>query len=148
MNDTRTREFHSGLTSQLIVLIVMNVGVDLYLFYLGISTNLRPHSMHRGDVFLLLGLLMVVLFAALMYTRLGHRIVITSQSFSYKKRNDCIEIPWRSLRTFQPGPPNKKFGRRALIGDDQRTIVLESQCFPEYDMIISLITVARKRYFQ
>lgn len=140
----RHREFRSAPTPEFLALFCVNLAIAASIIYYGMDIN---HTWPgRGNLFLLAGFGVVGFALYLMWGSFARSVRLTPQVFVYRRGRQEYLIPWQNMRTFQMSRPGKRWFRTALVGDHLHTLALESSVFPEFDLIVSIITVARKHH--
>lgn len=139
----RSKEYHSGLTREFLVLFCANLVFAALIIYYGVDINRTWHG--RGNLFVMAGL-GVVGFALYLLSRVfGKTVVMTPRAIVYRCGQRETVMLWQDLRTVQTSRPGKRWFRTALVGDHSRMVTIESSAFPQYDVIVSLITVTRRQ---
>lgn len=141
----KQRDFSSGLTAESMVVTIFNLVAGLFILNTGWTMNTWWHGLHRGDPFFLLGAAIVVLVGVTQIRKFGRSIRVTDRAFIYRRRDNEIQIPWTQMRTFQKATHGKRWFRIALVGDSRHTIAIDSQSFRDFDLIVNLVDVARRR---
>lgn len=139
----KIREFTSGITGEFLFLFCVNGVFGCVIAFLGADMNRTWPG--RGTPFIVIGVLVAVAAVAYLQRIIGKSIKMTSRVFLYRERKREILIPWENFRTFQPSHPGKRWFRSATVGDYDSTFSIDSVSFPDYELIVNLIAVARKR---
>jgi len=94
----------------------------------------------------LLGLAAAVVVAACgwMAYRLGQQVRVTPDRFEYEHRGRKVVIPWSEMKKFFPPPLVQRFFRVARLSDGVNDVRIDSRSFADFDLLVSLIGVARK----
>ena len=142
---TQVIGFSSGLTTEVLMLTAINVAIGAFVAWSGWNANQMWPGRHRGDIFLYLGGALVLVSALAPLRRMRQTVRLSETTFTYKNGSINTRIPWESMSVLQCTPPNRKWFRRALIGDDNTQVIIDSQSFNDYDKIVTLVTEIRKR---
>lgn len=139
------RVFHSTLTDEYRLLAAVNVVIAFVVIYQG-YVNSRIIAA-RGIPFIVLGVLLLAALGAVTLWTLGRTITITPAGLKYegKGKEKEIVMSFSQLSELYLPPPNRKIFRSALIGDGRQSFHLDSFSFKEFELIVNIIAVARKR---
>ncbi len=99
---------------------------------------------HRGLWFVGGGgawLVGVIVYSA---RQLDQCIRVTPECFVFEHGNRRVAIQWEDMKKFTPPGDWQRHFRVARLGDGDREVRFSSTTFMEFDLLISLITVARK----
>jgi len=134
--------FRSGFTAEARSLIFINglialAFIVIYVFLMGTMLSLAM-------IFFLLGLVIVLYTVSQVKGCVGKKVTVTPSYISIERGSDCHTILWKNLKKFSPPVDGKMKFRKATIGDDKHSFILDSLSFEEFDLLVSVITVARK----
>jgi len=141
--EKKGRIFHSTLTREFQLLALLDFLISIFLVYQGV-VNSRVIAI-RGVPFIILGIIIFVLLIAVALHTLGRTLVITPGGIEHRHHSKVQTIPFIGLREFYPPSPAKKIFRSCLVGDGRQTLVIDSFSFQEFELIVNIIAVARKR---
>lgn len=145
-NTSQVIVFQSSFTQEVLALTAFNALISLVVGAYGWSMNQTWPTLHRGDPFEYIGVALLTFSVVAPLRRLKQTVRLSENSFSYQHGGTSIRIPWAAMSVFQVSPPNKKWFCRALIGDDNTQVTIDSQSFGDYAKVVKLVGEARKRY--
>ena len=91
--------------------------------------------------------LALLLIIPLMLLGFGKKIIVTPNEITFKDRNDFVTIAWHELSDLQLPGAHQKFFRTAYLGNGRATFQIKSFYFPKFDVLMSIIALARKRKY-
>lgn len=141
--ESKVREFHSGITPEFLALFFLDILCAVLIAAMGIDMNRTWPG--RGTLFIVIGVGVVLGAGFLMKRISGKSIKMTSKIFLYREGKREIVIPWENFRTFVPHRAGKKWFRSSILGDYETRFSIDSFSFPEYELIVNIIAVARKK---
>jgi hypothetical protein len=141
--DKKGRIFRSTLTREFRLLAVANLLISLFLIYQG-TVHGRIIAA-RGVPFIAIGILILVFLFFIALNTLGRILTITATGIEYRQGIRIVKIPFTSLVEFYPPPPMKKMFRKCLIGNGRETFIIDSFSFDDFELIVNIIEVARKK---
>lgn len=97
-----------------------------------------------GSALLGAAALLVVGACAWTVLRLGQKVLVTPDRLEYEHRGRRVAIPWGEMKKFFPPPAVQRHFRVVRLSDGVQEVRIDSLSFAEFDLLISLIAVARK----
>lgn len=82
--------------------------------------------------------------AGFLARQLGQSIRVTPNRFIYEHGKTHVIIPWEEMKKFFPPSDLQRVFRVARISDGHQEVRIDSMAFAEFDLLVSLIGVARK----
>ncbi|MCL5035631.1 MAG: hypothetical protein M1269_00800 [Chloroflexi bacterium] len=138
------REFRCGITRDFIIVSVILIAIGVFLIVFGSGTVVYFQGI--GDYIAIAGAAFI-LAVPLILLGFGKKIIMTPEDITFKDRNDFVTINWHELSEFQPPLAEQKFFRVAYMGNGRATFQVKSFHFPKFDVIMSIVTKARKRKY-
>lgn len=138
------REFRCGITRDFILVSVILIIVGIILIVFGSGTEV--YFPGKGIYVALSGGLLI-LIVPLMLLGFGKKIIMTPEDITFKDRSDFVTINWQELAEFQPPQADQKYFRVAYLGNSRATFQIKSFYFPKFDVIMSIVSKARKRKY-
>lgn len=134
--------FRSGFTAEARQLILVNgvFALAFFLLYFFLMKTVLPLAI----IFFVFGVGVVIFAAMQVQGCVGKKVTITPAYITIERGGEIHTILWRNLKKFTPPVEGKTRFRKAILGDDNRTYNLDSLSFEEFDLLVSVITVARK----
>lgn len=138
----KEKVFTAGVTREAKLYLGLMALPFLAMSWSGIGMMVKTPMLGIG----VLGAGLLLMFAAggWLSTRMGKTIRVTPERFVYEHRNVRIAMPWADMKKFYPPSDLQRYFRVARISDGQQEIFFDSLTFAEFDMLVSLIAVARK----
>jgi hypothetical protein len=139
----KEKTFRASLTrdaSMLLLLFMLPVSA---LLWQGMDTILEGDR--RGAMLVGSGLGMLLLGLAYTVYQLGKAVRVTPDRLVFEHHKRQVAMAWGDMKKFHPPVDGQTHFRVMRVGDGEQEIVLDSLCFAEFDLLASLITVARKR---
>ena len=112
------------------------------LSWLGIN-GLNAGQSH-GQIFLALALSLLLGALGFLASRLGRSVRVTPERLVFEAGSKKTVILWSDLKKFYPPSSLQHHFRTARISDGTNEIQLDSLSFAEFDLLVNLISVARK----
>jgi hypothetical protein len=134
--------FRSGFTAEARSLIFVNgiIATAFLIIYFLLMGTIPPVA----TAFFAVGLLLAVYTATLVHGCIGKKVTVTPTYISFERGNNCLTIMWKNLKKFSPPVEGRMRFRKAILGDGDHSFSLDSLSFEEFDLLVSVITVARK----
>lgn len=142
MRKVKERTFSSGLTMELAAAIVANLGIAAVIGFCGARINQTWHD--RGDLFLALAAVLALATLWEAAKSQGSYVRVTPHTLAFGRGRREVEICWREIKTF--AIPRRPWFRSAIIADRRQQIEIPSHTFPDFELIVNLVGVARKHY--
>lgn len=108
------------------------------------GTMLASDGNATGSTLLAGAALLVVVACVWTAYRLGQLVRVTPDRFEYEHRGRKVVIPWSEMKKFFPPSLVQRHFRSARLSDGVHEVRIDSMSFAEFDLLMSLITVARK----
>ena len=138
--------YASGVTVELAVLTIFNLTLGSGVIFSGWAMNRSWPGLHRGDLFLILGSAILLMYIFALIQRFGDSITFTDRSLIYKRSGRPeIHVYYAEMSIFLAPKTSRKWFRTAWLGDHQHLIALDSEAFRDYDLIVNLVDVFRRR---
>jgi len=139
------REFRSAFTREFFVTAAVNGLIALFLIHQG--QVLGRVILMRGLPFLILGGVSLVFLAAITFAALGRVITFTPTGVEFRDRfYNLVTMEYGDISELYLSPPTKRFFRSAYVGDGRRHYTIDSFFFPDYEVIVHILVVARKQF--
>lgn len=97
-----------------------------------------------GTALLAAAALLVVGACAWTVLRLGQKVLVTPDRLEYEHRGRRVVMPWVEMKKFFPPPTVQRHFRVLRLSDGVQEVRIDSMSFAEFDLLVSLIAVARK----
>jgi len=138
------REFRCGITRDFILLSVILIIVGVILIVLG--SGMEVYFPGFGIYFAIGGAVCIIIIP-IMLLGFGKKIILTPDSITFKDRSDFNIINWHELSEFQTPGANQKYFRIAYLSNGRVNLEIKSFYFPKFDVVMSIISKARKRLY-
>jgi len=138
------KHFRTGLTRELLILLVVDVLLAGGMILCGLQTNRFWPGL--GWPSIALGTFVAAAALTLASGARPRELLVDGTGVTLRGGIRDVRVSWDSFRTFLPHPAGRRFLRRTVLGDGRRSIVLESLVFPEYEEIVETIGRVRQRY--
>lgn len=89
------------------------------------------------------GLFVAIALFVVWYGQYNRKIVVTRQHIQLHSGKSVVKTQWQNL-SFTPPPVNKKRFRTALISDGSYYQRIDEFFYPEFDLLVEVITRAKK----
>lgn len=145
-NKKKLQMYASGVTVEIVSLTIFNVVLSAFVGASGWLMNTWWPGLHRGDPFILVSVGIVLLLIFAVIGRIGHTITFTDSALIYRRsgRPD-VYIFYSEMCIFLAPKTARKWFRTAWVGDHEHLVEVDSEAFRDYDLIVNLIDVARRR---
>ncbi|MBM3464089.1 MAG: hypothetical protein FJX76_18490 [Armatimonadetes bacterium] len=141
----RSLSYRAHITRDFAPLLFLNVLGACALVLLGMSYSQVLQPVY-GIPFVVLGGVVLVLMGLHVFLSLSQTLVINSSGVEMEGRIGRTTIPWQEMAEFDAVPRGLFSGRRAVVGNNLRTIMVDSSFFQDFDHIVSLILIGRRRH--
>jgi hypothetical protein len=139
------RAYHSRITRDFgALLLVICIG-SAALILVGISYT-QILDLKYGAPFVALGVASMVIAALYTALHLGQTVHIRADGIECRSRFRTLDLAWQEIADFNPQPRGLFSTRRAIVGDGRRRFAIDSGFFEDYDQIVSLIVIGRRRH--
>ena len=138
------REFRCGITRDFIMTSVILIIAGVILIVLG--SGMEVYFPGKG-IYVAIGGAVCIVIIPIMLLGFGKKIIMTPDSITFKDRDDFNTINWHELSEFQTPGVNQKFFRIAYLSNGRVNLEIKSFYFPKFDVIMSIISKARKRLY-
>lgn len=145
MASDRSLTYRSSLTGDFLPLFLI-IGIGSAALLLVGTWYSEVLGRQWGLPFIALGGAALVMTLAHILVQLRQRVTVTPHGVRYEGAFHRFALAWQEIAEFDVETRGVLKARCARLGDGRRAVRLDSSFFPEFEQMVSLIAVGRRRH--